>query len=203
MNHPLTLLLLTAGGWYAGKLWWDDWRASRAASPHPNALPGATAAPARLVVIAIVGALALVLVETWGEHALGVAAEQSRMTWLFALYSITAAPVVEELIFRGWIVVENRGRALMWGAAVTASFAFALLHPFLWRWDDAGFALTLTTKGWFSGAVVFLTSIWFYALRLAAWNPRRSLLPCFAGHAAKNLAVVAVKAATGFMSTLW
>jgi hypothetical protein len=58
-------------------------------------------------------------------------------------------------------------------------------------------------KGWFSTAMVFAMSLWMYAARLAAWNPQRSLLPCFAAHAAKNLAVVAVKAATGFMGGLW
>jgi hypothetical protein len=29
------------------------------------------------------------------------------------------------------------------------------------------------------------------------------LLPCFAAHAAKNLGVVAIKAALGFMGGLW
>ena len=84
-----------------------------------------------------------------------------------------------------------------------ASVLFAALHPFLWRWDDAGFAFTFGAKGWFSSAVVFATSLWFYAVRFAAWNPSHSLLPCFAGHAAKNIAVVAVKTATGFMGGWW
>jgi hypothetical protein len=116
---------------------------------------------------------------------------------------VCAAPVIEELIFRGWLVVENRGRATMWAAAVGASVAFAALHPFLWRWEDAGFELTLGRKGWFSTGVVFATSLWFYAARLGPWNKPRSLLPCFASHAAKNLGVVAIKAATGFMGGMW
>jgi len=202
MNHPLLLALLTAAGLYVAKLWRDDARAAVAGHPHPRALPGATPAPPRAVVIAVIGALVLVAAETAGEHALGIAAEQSTMTWLFALYSIAAAPVIEELIFRGWIVIENRGRAALWAGALGASVLFAALHPFLWRWDDAGFAFTFGVKGWFSAAVVFATSLWFYAVRFARWNPARSLLPCFAGHAAKNIAVVAVKAATGFMGTL-
>lgn len=203
MNNPLLLLFLTGAGLYVAKLWLDDLRAAQQGRPSANVFPGATPATARAIVIAIAGALILLGVETIGEIALGVAGEQSRMTWLFAAYSIGAAPVIEELIFRGWLVVENRGRATMWAAAVGASLVFALLHPFLWRWEDAGFELTMGRKGWFSTGVVFATSLWFYAARLGPWNQTRSLLPCFAGHAAKNLGVVAIKAATGFMGAAY
>ena len=203
MNHPLLLLLMTGAGLYVAQLWRDDRCAARRGTPHPRALPGATEAPARAVWVAVAGALALLAAETAGEATLGLAAQQSRMTWLFALYSITAAPVVEELIFRGWIVVEGRGRTMLWTSAVAASVGFAALHPFLWRWDDAGLAFTPTAKGWFSTAAVFVTSLWLYVARLAAWNPQRSLLPCFAAHAARNVGVVAVKAAAGFMGGVW
>ena len=203
MNNPLLLALLTAAGVYVAKVWRQDLHAARTGVPITNPLPGATDAPPRSIVIAVVGALALLAIETLGEVALGIVGEQSRMTWLFALYSICAAPVIEEIIFRGWLVIEHRGRVAQWAGAAAASAAFAVLHPFLWRWDDAGFALTLGIKGWFSTAIVFATSLWFYVARLATWNPRRSLLPCFAAHAAKNAGVVCVKAATGFMSGLW
>lgn len=205
MNHPLLLVLLTAAGVYLAKLWLDDLRVSAAGngSPAAGALPGATPAPARAVAIAVAGALLLLAAETVGEIALGVAEQQSRMTWLFALYSITGAPIVEELIFRGWLVIEKRGCVALWAGAVAASTAFALLHPFLWHWDGNGFVLTLGAKGWFSSAIVFATSLWLYIARFAAWNPQRSLLPCFAAHAAKNAGVVAVKAATGFMAGGW
>ncbi len=203
MHHPILLILLTVAGAYGAKLWRDDVRAASAGRPHPHPLPGATLAPARATVIAIVGALGLLAAETAGEISLGVAAEQSRMTWLLALYAIGGAPVLEELIFRGWLVVENRGRAVLWLGAGAASVAFALLHPFLWEWDDAGFRLTLTRKGAWSTVVVLAASLWFYTARFAPWNPQRSLLPCFAAHAAKNAGVVAIKAATGFMAGLW
>lgn len=203
MNNPLLLLLLTAAGFHVAKLWNDDRRNARAGKPHANALPGATDAPQSVIMISIAGALVLLALETFGEMALGVAGEQSRMTWLFALYSVCGAPVIEEIIFRGWLVIEHRGRGVQWAGVIVASGAFAALHPFLWRWDDAGFALTPGLKGWFSTAIVFSTSLWFYVARLAPWNPRHSLLPCVAGHAAKNLGVVAIKAATGFMGGLW
>ncbi len=203
MNHPLLLALLTAAGLYVAKLWRDDARAALTPRPQPRPLPGATPAPPRAIVIAVIGALVLVAAETAGEYALGIAGDQSKMTWLFALYSVTAAAVIEELIFRGWLVVENRGRAAQWAGIFGASLLFAALHPFLWQWDDAGFAWTFTAKGWFSAGIVFLTSLWLYVVRFAPWNPQHSLLPCFVGHAAKNLAVVAVKAATGFMGGAW
>lgn len=205
MNNPLVLLLITGIAFYFGKLWWDDFKAgSGARAPGgPEPLPGATPAPRRAILIAVAGALVLLALETWGEMALGVADEQSKMTALFAFYTVLAAPLVEEIIFRGYLVIDNRGPRVAWLAALVASVLFAVLHPFLWKNDDAGFALTLGLKGWFSTGAVFATSLWLYATRLAAWNPQRSLLPCIAGHAAKNLGVFAVKASTGFVAGWW
>jgi membrane protease YdiL (CAAX protease family) len=203
MDHPLLLLLLIAAGFYLAKLWRDDLRLAQAGTPHPKALPGAAPAPVRALIIAMAGALVLLAVETAGEYRLGIADQQSRMTWLFAGYSVLAAPVVEELIFRGLLAVEKRGPAAMWGGAIGASAAFALCHEFLWQWDEAGFALTLDAKGWFSSAMVFALSLWLYVARFAPWNPQRSLLPCIAGHAAKNAGVVLIKAAAGFMGPAW
>jgi len=203
MNHPLLLLLMTAIGLYLGKLWRDDRRTARDGAGHPGALPGATEAPRRAVLLAVAGALVILVLETVGERVLGLAAQQSRMTWLFALYSVTGAPIIEEIIFRGWIVLDGRRRMIAWAGAAGASAVFAILHPFLWRWDDAGFELTLTPKGWFSTTAVLATSLWLYAARLAAWNPQGSLLPCFAAHAARNAGVVAVKTIEGFMGGVW
>ena len=200
MNHPLLLLLMTGAGLYCARLWWSDLRAH----PKPaGALPGAEPATARAAAIAVAGVLVILALETWGEVALGIAAEQSKMTALFALYSVLAAPVIEEVIFRGFLVLRSPNRAVVWGGALGASVLFAALHPFLWRWDDAGFAWTIGIKGAFSTGVVFATSLWLYAARLAKWNPSQSLLPCFAAHAAKNLGVVAIKGATGFLNGWW
>ncbi len=212
MNHPLLLILMTGAGAYCAWLWRSDLRSGLEAAkadptapplPARGALPGATPTSAKAVAIAIAGALAIVGLETWGEAVLGLTGEQSKMTVLFAIYSICGAPVIEEIIFRGFIVVPGRNRALILTGAVGASVLFAALHPFLWRWDDAGFAWTLGTKGWFSTAAVFATSLWLYAARLGPWNPGGSLLPCFAAHAAKNLAVVAIKGWLGFLAGWW
>lgn len=197
-DNPLLLLILGAAGVYLGKLWLDDLRAANAGRPNPRALPGATPAPPRAIAIAVAGALLLLAVETLGENALGLSAQQSRITWLFGVYTLAAA-LVEEIIFRGYIAIEGRGPALRWAGILAASALFAVLHPFLWQWDRAGFAFTPTAKGAFSTSIVFATSVWLYTARFAAWNPTRSLLPCLAAHAARNAGVVAIKAAQGFM----
>lgn len=198
MENPLVILVMLGAGAYLAKLWSDDLR-----SGHAKGLPGAARSNARAVCIAIAGALVLLGLETAGEKWLGVADQQSKMTWLFAAYSILAAPILEELVFRGYLVVTGKGPRALWASIFAFSIGFALLHPFLWRWDDAGFALTLNTKGFFSVTVVFAMSLWLYIARFAPWNPTRSLFPCFAAHAAKNAGVVLVKAASGYMSGLW
>ena len=68
-----------------------------------------------------------------------------------------------------YLVIEGRGPALRWFGVLVASIVFAVLHPFLWRWDEAGFAPTLTGKGAFSTGIVFATSLWLYVARFAAW----------------------------------
>jgi len=201
-NNPFFLLLLGAAGLYLGKLWLDDVRAARAGQPNQRAFPGATPARPAAVAIAVTGALVLLAIETLGENALGLSAQQSRITWLFGFYSLTAA-IIEEVVFRGYLVVEGRGRAAWWAGAVAASVAFAALHPFLWKWDDSGFALTFGAKGALSTGVVFATSLWLYVARFVPWNPSRSLLPCIAAHAAKNAGVVAIKFAQGFVGGMW
>lgn len=201
-DNPFLLLIVGAAGLYFGKLWLDDLRAARAGRPNPRALPGATPARPSALWIASLGALVLLAVETLGEHALGIAAEQSTMTWLFAAYTLIAA-LIEEVIFRGYLVIEGRGTAARWAGILAASALFALLHPFLWEWEDAGFTLTLSAKGLFSTAIMFATSVWLYVARFARWNPTQSLLPCIVAHAVKNAGVIVVKAGSGFMGGLW
>lgn len=201
-DQPLLLLLLCAGSLVVGKWWLDDWRADRRGEPRPGAFSGATPASARAVCLAVAGALGLLAVETGGEYALGIAGGQSRITVLFGVYTLAAA-FLEELVFRGYLVVENRGRAALWLGIVGASALFALLHPFLWRWEQGAPTWHADRKAVFSTAMIFAGSLWFYCVRYWPLNPRRSLLPCIAAHAAKNLGVFAVKAAQGFVTGWW
>lgn len=191
-------------GLYVAKLWRDDLRAKQAGRANPRALPGATPATLSSVIIASTGGLIIVGAETWGELALGLSGEQSKMTALFAAYTLVAA-LIEEIIFRGYIVLEKRGPLALWTSMVGASLLFTALHPFLWNWEgglpwnDGHLNWTLGLKGWFSSAAVFVASLWFYFVRFARFNPHHSLIPCFAAHASKNLGVILIKAAQGFL----
>ena len=207
-DNPLYQLLMLGAGLFVGKLWLDDRRALAAGQPNPRPLPGATPASPRAIAIAIIGALVLLAGETWGELALGIADEQSSMTALFALCTLSAA-LVEEIIFRGFLVIEKRGRLALWLGAIGASIVFALLHQHLfnwqggWPWAGGYLEWTLTAKGWFTTGVLFAASLWFYTVRFAGFNPQHSLLPCFAAHAAKNAGVIAIKAAQGHLVGWW
>ena len=213
MNDPVLILLTAAAGLYGAWLWWGDLQAARAGRPLPQALPGAVPAPLRACVVAAIGALVITAAETGGELGLGLSGQQSKMTVLFGAYSLVAA-FIEELVFRGFVVIDGRGATWRWLGAVGASVLFAALHPFLWSYESAGagwwefwrwtWSLHLDAKGWFSTGAVFVSSLWFYAMRFAArLNPQRSLLPCVTAHATKNLAVFAIKAAQGFVSGWW
>ncbi|MBA3849697.1 MAG: CPBP family intramembrane metalloprotease [Opitutus sp.] len=201
-DNPLVLLALLAGSLYVGKLWLDDLRAARGGTPAPNPLPGATPASRTAVLAAVAGALVLLGIEVAGEYALGIVAAQSKVTVLFGAYTLAAA-FLEELIFRGFVVVTQRGRAALVAGCAGASLVFAALHPFLWEWKDGALLWDPNAKAWFSTAMIFAGSLWFYAVRFWKLNPTRSLLPCIAAHAAKNLGVFAVKAAQGFVVGGW
>ncbi len=201
-NSPFAIVVMMAISLYVIWLWFSDFRATRAGQPNPRALPGATPAPVAALAIAALGAGLILAGETWGEIALGVSNEQSNVTALFAAYTLCAA-FVEEIIFRGFIVVENRGKTWRWVSVFIASILFAALHPFLWDWKDGHLLWTFSTKGWFSASTVFASSLWFYFVRFAPFNPRRSLLPCFAAHLAKNLGVIAIKGVQGHLAGWW
>ena len=201
-DNPALIILMILFGLYVLNLWKQDLQAERTGTPNRGALPGATPTTLKACMIASLGAVIILLLETWGEIRLGLSDEQSTITVLFGLYSLVAA-FIEELIFRGFIVVNNRGPWLRWAGVLGASIIFAALHPFLWQWDDDGFAWTLTAKGWFSTSAVFVSSLWFYTVRFASFNKRQSLLPCVVAHATKNLGVFAIKTVQGFVSGIW
>jgi CAAX protease family protein len=198
-DNPLLLAAVTSVVVVVFFLWRGDLRQDRAGTPNPNAFPGAHPAPTSAVMLAVAGALVLLAVETGGEYAFGWVGEQSSITVLFALYSLSAA-FAEELVFRGYLVVRGRGRAWFWGSVLGFSVVFALMHSFLWRFrDDWTIEFTPSLKGWFSTALAFAASLWFYAMRFQARNPTRSLVPCIAGHLAKNAGVIVIKALQGFV----
>ena len=210
MNEsPLMSLFYVAMALYIVHLYRSDFLAAKSGQPNPKPMPGATAASAGLCVAGVVGALLILAVETFGEIALGVVDEQSELVWFFVFVSL-AAGVIEEVIFRGFLVVENRGSAALIAGCVAFSLIFALLHPYLWEFDypeeasirefrRADFRFVLTPKAFFTTAVLFLNSLWFYALRFGPWNQKRSLFPCMLAHSASNLGVFVIKWIQGYV----
>lgn len=204
-ENPVMLVMMLTMGSYFAWMWWGDLKDARAGrGDAAGRLPGAAPSSAKACWIAAGGIALILAAETWGEIALGVSEEQSKMSALFALYTLVAA-IVEEIIFRGYVGewLLRRGRAALLLGMVGASLVFALIHPFLWEWEDEGFVFTLTAKGWFSFGAVFAASLWFYTCRFASWNPTRSLLPCFTAHLVKNVGVIAIKGAQGFLVGIW
>ncbi len=201
-DNPWLLAGMILAGVVVAKWWRDDYRTARLGQPAPQAFPGATPASRQALLIAAGGTLVLLAGETAGEYALGLTAKQSQMTVLFGLYTLVAA-FGEELVFRGYLVVENRGRAALIAGVVGASLGFALLHPFFWNWEGGRLSFQGDAKAWFSTAAVFTGSLWFYAVRFLPMNPTRSLLPCVVAHLTKNLGVFAIKYIQGFVSGWW
>lgn len=206
-DSPLIVLLLFAGALYLAHLWLSDLRAARAGRPNPNALPGASPASLIAISVAILGAFALVGLETGGEIALGVSDQQSDITAFFLLAMIGAG-IIEEVVFRGYLVITSRTRAILWASVVGFSLLFALAHYQYYTEvpEDGGFtdlSLQLDPKAAWSLLLLFLNSLWFYFVRFFPLNPSHSLLPCFAAHIASNLGVFFVKAAQGHVTSFF
>ncbi len=214
MNEDPVMILIYVGiAVYLGKLYRDDYRADRAGRPNPKALPGATGCGPRLLVLGMAGALVILALETAGEIALGVAGEQSDMVVLY-LFAILAAGLIEEVVFRGYLVVANKGKAALIASCVGFSLLFALIHPFLWSYVppesaaswmfwEGRFEFDFGVKGIFSTVIVFANSLWFYALRFGPWNPTRSIFPSMAAHVASNFGVFLVKLSQGHVTGLY
>jgi len=212
-NDPLMVIVLFAVSIYVAKLWLDDYRAAQRGAPNRRAFPGAVACKGLAIWVAVAGALLLLAIETGGEYALGIAAEQSDITVIVLLAWVSAA-FIEELIFRGYLVVAARGRAALVASIMGFSLIFTLLHPFFWEleypegvasWQfwQAEWVVDFGLKAWFSSALVFANSLWFYAVRFYRLNPAHSLLPCIAAHLASNLGVFVIKLLQGHVVAWW
>ena len=201
MNEsPFMILLYVGVAAYVGYMYWGDYQSNQASEqPDPRGMPGATSASWGLYGIGVIGALLILAAETGGEIALGIASEQSEMVWYF-VFAILGAGIVEEVIFRGYLVVDNKGRAALIGSCVGFSLIFAIIHGHFWSNEEGqAFAWTFTTKAFFTSGILLANSLWFYALRFGPWNKNRSLFPCMLTHAASNLGVFCVKWAQGFV----
>lgn len=196
-ENPIMILLYVGVAAYVLHTYLGDYKAEKAGEPKSGAMPGATPFGMMAVLIGVVGTLVILAAEVGGEIALGIADEQSDVVW-YLLVTWLCAGIVEEIIFRGFLVVDNKGRAALIGSCVGFSLLFALIHPHLWSMED-GFELTLTQKGFFTTGLLLANSLWWYAVRFGPWNPSRSIFPCMIAHAASNLGVFLVKLSQGYV----
>jgi membrane protease YdiL (CAAX protease family) len=206
-DSPILTIALFIGAAYLFKLWLHDYRLFQQGNPGRQALPGATPASLTALWIGAVGAILLVLLETGGEIALGVSEQQSDITAIFLLAMIGAG-VIEEILFRGYLVVTGKGRALLVGSIVGFSLLFALLHyQYYTEIPEDGslmdLSLVIDPKSAWTLLLLFLNSLWFYTVRFFKWNPQHSLLPCFVAHISSNVAVFVVKALQGHVTALF
>jgi membrane protease YdiL (CAAX protease family) len=206
-DSPILTIALFIGAAYLFKLWLQDYRLFQRGHPGRQALPGATPASFAALWIGAVGAILLVLLETGGEIALGVSGQQSDITAIF-LFAMVGAGVIEEILFRGYLVVTGKGRALLVGSIVGFSLLFALLHyQYYTEIPEDGslmdLSLLIDPKSAWTLLLLFLNSLWFYTVRFFKWNPQHSLLPCFVAHISSNVAVFVVKALQGHVTALF
>ena len=199
-EHPLTVVIICGLALYLANIWGGDYRRASKGVSSEKALPGATPVGRSVIILAIIGALVILVVETAGEYALGVSGSQSNITWLF-LPAMIAAGFIEELIFRGYLVVTKRGRRALVASIIGFSLLFALGHVQYWiEWkgpDKGYFEIILSAKSAWTLLILFVNSLWFYTVRFFPLNKKHSLLPCVAAHIASNIGVFAIKLAQG------
>ena len=207
-DDPLFSIITFAIAAYLFYMWWGDFSFyKKNGAPRDKAFQGATSAPLRICLIGAMLAAVLLAIHVLTEDALGVSQEQSSVG-IFALFSWVGAAFVEELIFRGYLVVQKRGMAVLILSAVFFSFVFAAGHPFLWDYqvpEGAHFwqgvwSTNFTLQPAMATLAIFECSLLFYFLRFAPTNPNRSLLPCIIAHLTYNVGVFAAKAFQGFVS---
>lgn len=202
-DNPILILILLCIVGYVAYSWATDVRKSLSEGvAEPASLPGASMCRASLIYLAIVGSAVLLVLEVVGEIALGIDGAQSKITWLFAVYTLFAA-FGEELVFRGFLFYDKGGRSQFVLSCVAISFVFALLHGYILRWEEGALVVDFGVKGIFSTVALFVGSLWFYWLRFNAMNASRSLIPSIVAHLTKNLGVVLVKAIQGHLVGLY
>ena len=130
--------------------------------------------------IALVGAAAAAAFGVGSEEqdnvleSLGIE-EGSNYVILAAAIVTVAAPLAEEVLFRGFVFTALRGRLKLVGAALASGLIFGVIH--LTSYTDEPLSLTLAS----------ITTLSFFGFALALLYARTgSLAPCIALHAVNN-----------------
>ena len=171
----------------------------------PSSLPGAYPTTAIALFIAIIGALVILAIETCGELLLGIDEKQSTISWLFLLVMLSAG-FYEEILFRGYLVIESKGRRVLIISIIVFSALFALIH---FHWIDwkgmkyGWFELDFNLASCYWTCILFINSLWFYTVRFFVFNKTKSLLPSIAAHIVSNTGVFFIKLAQGHVIGLY
>jgi len=208
-ENPIFALLPFFAAAYFLYLWIQDKKSNeKSQGGSEGGLPGAYPASLQVIGIAMIGAILIVILATVAEFSLGVSDQQSTIKWWF-LAAMLGAGIIEEIIFRGFLVVTKRGEAALISSIVLFSFVFAIVHPYIWTniHEDpsliesvSGLRLDISTHAILSTAYIFVLSLWFYFCRFNNLNKTRSLLPCFVAHCSANVTVFAIKGFSGYIS---
>ena len=206
-DTPTFAILSFAIAAYLFYLWYGDLsHFKKTGTPAKGAFEGATTVSARSAVFAAACALALLAIFIAAESYLGIDKQQSKVS-AWALLSWISAAVIEELIFRGYLVVRGKGAFVLWASVLFFSMRFALAHPFVWNYSvpegdsllNGVWIFDFSIQPIFSTFAIFACSLLFYVLRFMPSNVNRSLIPCMSAHCAYNLGVFAAKYLQGFI----
>jgi membrane protease YdiL (CAAX protease family) len=196
--EPLSIVLCAVAALVVGGIWVKDYLAWRSGKPFERALAGATGAPARLILLSAAVSAAIMAVETACEHALGISKLAQPLPVILLVPTVCFA-LLEEILFRGYLVIQGKSRVALVTSIVIFSLIFAALHGHFLGWtaDGKGFQLRLTpaTILWSVSNLSF--SLWWYAVRFLPSNKERSMLPVFAGRGAALLTLFLIDLATG------
>ena len=179
------------------KLWTDDYFAWRRGKPFERALPGATDAPVRLIVLSAAVSAGIVLVGALGDYAIGAVSFRSKVP-AYYFFTLVSAAIIEELLFRGYCVIQSKGRRTFHVSVVFFSVVYAVLHGHILGHGKTGALQFVLAPGpmWWTFLALAQALLW-YAVRFAPSNRNRSLLPSAAGHVAANVTVFLVYLAQG------
>ncbi len=207
-DNTVYSILFFAACLYLFKMWVDDAKHfKKNGSQRKGSFAGASFAPKAALCLAATGAIALLFAQTLLESKLGFADQQNKVG-AFAIFSWVSAAFIEELVFRGYLVVQNKGKLALCASIFAFSFLFALMHPFLWDYSIpenaqaislANFSLNFTGKALFSTSFIFINSLFFYFMRFNKLNKSHSLLPSIVAHLSYNIGVFIIKLLCGYV----
>ncbi len=199
------IIMFCAGLWLF-KLWLDDARAVSLGTPNKNGFSGATYTSKNIAICGACAGVCLLIFAVFLENITGTSESQTKVS-VWAVFGWIAAAFIEELIFRGYLVIDKKGKFCLITSIFVFSLIFTICHPFFWDYTipenadflSGKFSFDFSSRAWVSSVVVFVSSLVFYILRFMPQNVSKSLIPCILAHLSYNLGTFFVKAIQGYV----